>query len=941
MAMNAPAWILSQAFTKETADEFGAVKGAPCTVGDVSYDADGNTVVELVWTNSAGVSKTTEMKVNAGVGIKSAAINASGHLILTRTDDTTLDAGEIPLPDMSDYAKKTEIPTKVEDLDDAADYAKKSEIPEGSVVDDALSETSKNPVQNKIVTAELKKKVDAEDGKGLSTNDYDDTSKAKVDAIPSDPKYTDTVYDDTEIKKDIAKKVDAVDGKGLSTNDYDTAAKTKVDAIPEDPKYTDTVYDDTEIKKDIAKKIDIQQKAEDKGKALVVGEDGKVVPTKIPTDTSMVEKAIADNWGGNGYNLIPFPYYDSNVANRNGIDWSVDDNGIIYATGTSTASRFNLHTRSKGELNDWTLENGDYYFYVETNCTDNRITVQFQITKNDTYYTLANVLNGGAKVEINGDDHYTDKVSPQVQIYIPNGVIVDNVYFKIMLLKYNPNGTYPTEYQRFASGNVELTNEISRKELELAELKVLGWTVPKDCKIQNEINGNRLIQKVGRVDLGTLNYTKYDVAQGILFRTPLRDNMKSFDNYDVATAYTNGYVTTSSNARTEKSVSITSSGLDLINSDYTDANAFKVAMQGQYLYYELATYKNITIDGSEIANQFMDMKMLGWSVPAESPIKNSVNGNTFIQRVGRVDLGELNWGINAYATPTAFSLHENIDLPDLVSVSDNKDEKVRCYSPNYDSDSASKVTGTTRTYTFCVITGKRLYVRANVTTAEELKTELSDKYIYYELETPIVKQIDGNEVIEKDAVTAKVNNFVKPTSDAEILALSNGIYSINVDDTSLFPNRWGTLIVLKSGYVYGSMIFIGADARYWFRNTNSGAWRETAWKELATMDKVAEEDGTASFNISLAVDRNELSKVGKVVTFNALFGSTSGLSTKNTTFATIPEGFRPKTEKRLVGCIGETFQEFSIGTDGTIKCITSSIPGGATICAFNGSWLTD
>lgn len=38
-------------------------------------------------------------------------------------------------------------------------------------------------------------------------------------------------------------KVDKVDGKGLSTNDYDNTAKTKVDAIPPNPKYTDTTYE--------------------------------------------------------------------------------------------------------------------------------------------------------------------------------------------------------------------------------------------------------------------------------------------------------------------------------------------------------------------------------------------------------------------------------------------------------------------------------------------------------------------------------------------------------------------------------------------------------------------------------------------------------------------------------------------------------------------------
>ncbi|MDY5881695.1 MAG: hypothetical protein SPJ63_08120 [Oscillospiraceae bacterium] len=47
---------------------------------------------------------------------------------------------------------------------------------------------------------------------------------------------------------DLSEKVDKVTGKGLSTNDYTAADKAKVDAIPASPKYTDTVYDDTAFK---------------------------------------------------------------------------------------------------------------------------------------------------------------------------------------------------------------------------------------------------------------------------------------------------------------------------------------------------------------------------------------------------------------------------------------------------------------------------------------------------------------------------------------------------------------------------------------------------------------------------------------------------------------------------------------------------------------------
>lgn len=56
------------------------------------------------------------------------------------------------------------------------------------------------------VNAKFQRKVD---GKGLSTNDYDATAKAKVDAIPENPKYTDTVYDDT----DLSGRVSTIEGK--------------------------------------------------------------------------------------------------------------------------------------------------------------------------------------------------------------------------------------------------------------------------------------------------------------------------------------------------------------------------------------------------------------------------------------------------------------------------------------------------------------------------------------------------------------------------------------------------------------------------------------------------------------------------------------------------------------------------------------------------------
>lgn len=68
-------------------------------------------------------------------------------------------------------------------------------------------------------------KVDKVNGKGLSTNDYDDTAKGKVDAIPSNPQYTDTIYDDTA----LSTRVSAIEGK---ESGWDAKYTKPSDGIP-------------------------------------------------------------------------------------------------------------------------------------------------------------------------------------------------------------------------------------------------------------------------------------------------------------------------------------------------------------------------------------------------------------------------------------------------------------------------------------------------------------------------------------------------------------------------------------------------------------------------------------------------------------------------------------------------------------------------------------
>ncbi len=92
------AYLLAKAFTAATADQFGAVKGAPCTVAGTRKDADGNTVFTLSWKNDAGVVKTTDITVTRGTdgtSITKVELDAENHLFITYSNGTKFDAGQI------------------------------------------------------------------------------------------------------------------------------------------------------------------------------------------------------------------------------------------------------------------------------------------------------------------------------------------------------------------------------------------------------------------------------------------------------------------------------------------------------------------------------------------------------------------------------------------------------------------------------------------------------------------------------------------------------------------------------------------------------------------------------------------------------------------------------------------------------------------------------
>ena len=102
--------------------------------------------------------------------------------------------------------------------------------------ENAWSVTLPELVNTDRMIADLSEKVDKVTGKGLSTNDYTAADKAKVDAIPASPKYTDTVYDDTAVKNRLTAVeneiagIEAGSGSGFSGSYNDLSDKPTIPA---------------------------------------------------------------------------------------------------------------------------------------------------------------------------------------------------------------------------------------------------------------------------------------------------------------------------------------------------------------------------------------------------------------------------------------------------------------------------------------------------------------------------------------------------------------------------------------------------------------------------------------------------------------------------------------------------------------------------------------
>ena len=139
--------------------------------------------------------------------------------------------------------------------------------------------------------------------------------------------------------------------------------------------------------------------------------------------------------------------------------------------------------------------------------------------------------------------------------------------------------------------DTEVKESIDELNSNLVEQKMLGWTVPSECPIQNEVSGNQFIQKVGRIDLSTLSFSELG---NFGYYVVISTSKAPINNSTVANIYLEGFTTV-------KRIDLDGSpnSIAMTGAKEFCINNGKIAIPSGYLYYELETEITMTIDGNE------------------------------------------------------------------------------------------------------------------------------------------------------------------------------------------------------------------------------------------------------------------------------------------------------------------------------------------------------
>lgn len=267
-----------------------------------------------------------------------------------------------------------------------------------------------------------------------------------------------------------------------------------------------------------------------------------------------------------GKNLFDYTDKTYHGANVNKVE-----NGVIYANGLTTTA-LNIPTIAE---NKYTLS-----FKVKSNAANQGgLRWSLQKGKNTSYAHDSSLIK--SEVGYVANTEYQAVVTFVADTDFVSLCTIVGMIYDVQL----ENGDTATNYSPFYQTEYPIPEAIRN-------LPGYGWSAGT-AKNYVDYENKRYVQCVGSVDLGTLSWR---VGDSVSFETFQLKGQKLTKNYDIApNILCSKYPTKTQNelwGKTNVTGITTNANVDgcvhVNDTSYTDATAFKQAMQGVILYYELA-----------------------------------------------------------------------------------------------------------------------------------------------------------------------------------------------------------------------------------------------------------------------------------------------------------------------------------------------------------------
>ncbi len=374
--------------------------------------------------------------------------------------------------------------------------------------------------------------------------------------------------------------------------------------------------------------------------------------------------------------LNPYPKFENGKTGYSSVGGTFTVADGVAQLVINTAPQYYWECRIQRGIGDISIKGHRYLFSAEATLSVNGkvnayigqmsgATVKADVIANqyaelNTIYTSTTTGNGAISVSTGedfaqrsiGDILYVKKMCVYDLTQMVGSTIADYIYsleqahagdgvawFKALFgedyYPYNAGellSVKTSARKTYNADNVEIGSYALDDDLELRGIPKLDADHSLYYDGDTYASDGTVTRKYGIIDMGDLNWDKYSVQQGTLFRSVVLPN--SGTAYDTLNIMCAKYPTTTASERAEKTLSCGSNTrVDIIDSSYSDTSAFKSAMSGVYLVYELATSTTESADAFTLAQrvgateEFVDGRTVEIPVGNVSEYKRLIQGD--------------------------------------------------------------------------------------------------------------------------------------------------------------------------------------------------------------------------------------------------------------------------------------------------------------------------